>query len=364
MSVATADPVRSDVPFDLRRGSLRLLTTAANAVGIQAPVAGVSFLPALMAGIVGTAGPLSFAVATVAMLFVAYAFVTFTRAFNSAGSVYAFNGRALGRAVGFVSVWLLVAVYLSYAASVYASNANALRALLALGESGSAGGGIPIVAFLTAHWIVLAVGCWALTIAIAHRSVRTASTVILACEGVALILVAAVAAAVVLHGGYHHHGLSKVPLVPGAPGLAVLGLGVVFAFTGFSGFEVAATLGEEARLPVRVVPASMVAALLLSGGVYTVMAWVEAGAFSSPAAFAASAAHGVPLVLIAQRFAGPPLAILVLVAAIISGFGAQLACINGATRLLYALGRDRVAPHRLAMVGARYGTPTKALAVV
>jgi len=94
------------------------------------------------------------------------------------------------------------------------------------------------------------------------------------------------------------------------------------------------------------------------------MAWVEAGAFSSPAAFAASAAHGVPLVLIAQRFAGPPLAILVLVAAIISGFGAQLACINGATRLLYALGRDRVAPHRLAMVGARYGTPTMALAVV
>jgi len=32
----------------------------------------------------------------------------------------------------------------------------------------------------------------------------------------------------------------------------------VFAFTGFSGFEVAATLGEEARQPRRVISLSLV----------------------------------------------------------------------------------------------------------
>lgn len=73
---------------------MRFIGTVGSAVGIQAPAGGVSFLPALMAGIVGVAGPFSFGTAVVVMLFVAYAFVVFTREFASAGSVYSFCGRA------------------------------------------------------------------------------------------------------------------------------------------------------------------------------------------------------------------------------------------------------------------------------
>lgn len=113
----------------LRRDSIAFLGTAGSAVGIQAPSAGVSFLPALMAGIVGTAGPFAFGTAMLVMLFVAYAFVVFTREFASAGSVFAFNGKALGPAYGFVSAWLLLFTYLAYAASVFASNANGVVTL-------------------------------------------------------------------------------------------------------------------------------------------------------------------------------------------------------------------------------------------
>lgn len=72
--------------------------------------------PAVLAGIVGDAGALAYLLALVAMPFVAYAFILFSRSFNSSSSVYAFNGSTLGARYGFVSVWLLLLVYVSFAA--------------------------------------------------------------------------------------------------------------------------------------------------------------------------------------------------------------------------------------------------------
>ena len=96
--------------WSLRRGSLRFLRTVALPVGIQGPTAGVIIGPAIIAGIVGEPGALAQVLALTAMGFVAYAFVVFTRAFNTAGSVYAFNATALGPGYGFVSAWPLLLV--------------------------------------------------------------------------------------------------------------------------------------------------------------------------------------------------------------------------------------------------------------
>ena len=346
MSDRTADAHRT-----LRRDRVRFLGVAGTSVGIQAPAAGVTFLPALMAGIVGVAGPLSFATAIVVMLFVAYAFVVYTREFASAGSVYAYNRQAMGSGYGFVSAWLLCFVYLAYAGSVYASNANGLVNLVH--PSAVAG----------TAWLPAAVGLWAVTIALAYLSIRLSTLVTFALEGVALLLVAVVAVAVIARGGYGGHGLSAAPFTPHGLPIGTIGLGVVFAFTGFSGFEVAATLGEESRRPTRIVPAAMVTALLVSGGIYALMSWVQTVAFRTPAALAAAAKHGVPLVSIADSYVGHGLGTVVNLAALFSGLGAQLATVNGATRLIYALSRDGFGPTALSRVHPRYGSPTAALAV-
>ncbi len=340
---ATHDPRQS-----LRADSVRFIGTVGSAIGIQAPTGGVTFLPALMAGIVGSAGPLAFGLAIVAMLFVAYAFITFTRDSSSAGSVYAYNGRAMGPAYGFLSVWALLGVYIAYAASVYCSNANILEALL--GASG-----------VTLPWPLLAAGLWLLTVALAYRSIAVSATLIFALEGVSLALVAVVAVAVIGHGGYHGQGVAATRLLPPGLGLSTLGLGVVFAFTGFSGFEVAATLGEEARQPQRVVSLALVTALLVSGGVYTLMSWVETVGFANATALSQSS---VPLVDVARVYVSPAMGTVVNVAALISGFGAQLATVNGATRLLFALGRDGVGPRWLARTSATQRSPIGALGVV
>lgn len=276
-SVASNDPRRS-----LRGDSVRFLRTVALSVGIQGPTAGVIVGPAVLAGIVGGAGALAYLLALVAMSFVAYAFILFTRSFNSSSSVYAFNGSTLGARYGFVSIWLLLLVYVSFAAGVYASTADIAGALLAS---------------LGVHvwWVWLAVTGWALTMVFAYVSLGLSSVVILTCEGLAVVLIAVVGIVVIARGGYHHHALSTAPFRTHGIAFSVLGLGVVNAFGGFSGFEGAATLGEESARSQRTIPAAVAGSLVASAAVYIAFTWIVDNAYATPSALAADPAPLVHL---------------------------------------------------------------------
>lgn len=351
-----ADRVRASVAVgDLRRSlrpdSVRFARTVALSVGIQGPTAGVIVGPAVLAGIVGGAGALAYLLALIAMSFVAYAFILFSRSFNSSSSVFAFNASTLGARYGFVSVWMLLLVYVSFAGGVYASTADIAGALLAS---------------LGVHvgWVVLAVVGWALTMVFAYVSFGLSSIVILVCEGLAIVLITVVGIAVLAHGGYHHHAFSAAPFRAHGIAFSILGLGVVSAFGGLSGFEGAATLGEESTHSQRTIPAAVASSLVLSAGVYIVFAWIVNNAYATPSALAADPA---PLVHLARIDVGSAMGKLVNAAGVISAFGAQLACINAANRLLFAIGREvgdgRRRRNLLVRTSARHGSPIGALLV-
>ena len=342
-ATAGAGPGRS-----LRRGSLRFLRTAALPVGIQGPTAGVIIGPAIIAGIVGEPGALAQVLALVAMGFVAYAFVVFTRSFNTAGSVYAFNGSALGPGYGFVSAWLLLLVYTSFAAGVYAATADIAQALLA-----SFG--------LHVGWVWLGLAGAALALALAYTSIGFSSLVILAAEGAAVALITVVAIAVLAAGGYHHHGISAAPFSPHGASLPVLALGVTAAFGQFSGFESAATLGEEARRSTRTIPAAIGWSLFGAAAIYIFFTWIVYSTYPGPAAIAAAPA---PLVHVADVYLGSGVGTAVNAAGLISAFGAQLACLNAAARLAFALGRETSGAGVLTRTWRRHGSPAGALTVV
>lgn len=336
----------------LQRRQLRLVRTIALSVGIQGPVAGVIVGPAVLAGIVGGSGALAYLLGLVAMGFVAYAFVIFSRSFNSAGSIYAFNGAAVGPVYGFVSLWILLLVYISFAAGVYAATADIAQALFA-----SFG--------LHLGWVWFAFAGFVITMLFAYRSIRLSTTVIFACEGIAVLLLSVVGVVVLARGGYHHHAFSFAPFQLHGLALGVLGLGVVNAFSAFSGFEGAATLGEESAQATRTVPAAIAWSLIGSAAIYIVFTWIANNAFSSPAALAHSPA---PFVQLAARTMGTAVGTAVNLAGVISAFGAQLACINAANRLLFALGRELGGPESriggfLTRTDPRAGSPIGALAV-
>lgn len=346
-AVASGPPEHS-----LRRGQLHFVRTIALSVGIQGPVAGVIVGPAVLAGIVGGSGALAYLFGLVAMGFVAYAFVLFSRSFNSAGSVYAFNGAALGPAFGFVSAWILLLVYISFAGGVYASTADIAQTLLA-----SYG--------ITVGWVWLAVAGFVVTMVFAYRSIRLSTIVIFACEGIAVVLLAIVGIVVLAKGGYHHHAFSSSPFQLHGLAFGILGLGVVNAFSAFSGFEGAATLGEESTRSTRTIPAAITWSLIGSAAIYIVFTWIANNAFASASALAASPA---PFVELATATVGSAMGKAINIAGVISAFGAQLACINAANRLVFALGREVGGGESrtrtfLTRTHARIGSPIGALAV-
>lgn len=328
----------------LRAGNLRFFRTLAESVGIQGPTAVVVIAPALLAGISGGGTALVELVAAVAMGFVAYAFVVFTRGFDSAGSVYGFTGAVAGPLFGFVSAWTLMLVYATFAGGTYAVTADIAQP--AFGAMG-----------LHMSWQVYAVIVFVLVMALAYADIKISATVILVLEGVSMLLVTIACSIVLAKGGFHGHAFSSAPFRPDGATLSVLGLGIVFTFSTFAGFEASATLGEESRRPRRMIPAAIAASLAVAAVFSIGVTAVVTNAY--PSIHQLSTAT-VPLVTVTDRFVAGWMGNLVNFGALFSAFGAGLACAVGSSRILFALGRD-AGPAVLRRTSRITGAPVGAL---
>jgi amino acid transporter len=221
-----------------------------------------------------------------------------------------------------------------------------------------------------AAWLPLALAAWALVWLLASRDVRTAARSLLAFEvgSVALIVVLMAIVVAKLGGGDgpRGHGLSADWLqLPSGTTLGTLALASTFGFLSFAGFESAGSLGEESRRPQRMVPRAMALAIVVGGAFYVACTAVQSLGFGTDAlgvrAFAGSEA---PLGDLAQRYVGSGMADALDVAAIVSALGAGLGCASVSARMLFALGRDRRLPGRLAAVSPGTGAPVAGLAFV
>ena len=108
-----------DQPVDGRglRRELQFWEAIALSLAIMAPTAAMALNGVGVAGLIGRAVPLAFIFATLAVIFVSYAFWRLTSHFSHAGSVYAFSGVTLGPQVGFFAGWALFGTYLAFTAA-------------------------------------------------------------------------------------------------------------------------------------------------------------------------------------------------------------------------------------------------------
>jgi len=127
-----------------------------------------------------------------------------------------------------------------------------------------------------------------------------------------------------------------------------------------TGFEAAADLAEETHQPRRVVPRAMLLSLLGSGGAGSLLL---VGAVWCIQDLPATQAADSPLMMILDRTLGKAWINLVLVVVGISIFACSLASMGATSRLLFALGRDRMLPGArwLAFVAPGQRTPRNAI---
>ena len=146
--------------------------------------------------------------------------------------------------------------------------------------------------------------------------------------------------------------LSFATLSPSAltsSGFGTVGVLAVIAVLGFSGFEQAPVLAEEARHPRRTIPVTTYAALGLIGVVYAGSAWAMAAHTGSAHVVAAANAQGPALMF---GLGGSALSQAAQWLFLTSLFAAALAFHNAVWRYAFALGREGVLPGALGRTGS------------
>jgi amino acid transporter len=235
-------------------------------------------------------------------------------------------------------------VYVGFAGTAYTTTAD--EAQPAFGSLG-----------LHLAWPVYAIIAFALVMALAYLDIKISATVILALEGASMLLVIIACRIILAKGGFHGHAFSPAPFRPDGVPLSVLGLGIVLSFGSFSGFEAAATLGEESRQPRRLIPPAIAVSLAVVAVYVIGVAAVVTNAY--PGITQLSKAP-VPLVTVTDTYVAGWMGELVNIGAVVSLFGSSLACAVGASRILFALGRD-AGPVMLRRTSRTTGAPVGAL---
>ncbi len=344
----------------LRRG-LSVWQAVGISVALMAPSMAININPQGTALLVGRATPLAFFLAAIAVLLIAYVFVRLCQYYRHAGSVYAFAGATLGPRAGAVAGVGLMGTYIFY--GLVTASAAGIFGSAFLDQVG--------VWNNQPWWAGFLVGAIALALALALTILpaKSGTSILLTIEGITVLLIVAIAAVVlvkILAGtapGGADFTLDVFKVAPGT-GNSALFLGIIFGLLSFAGFEAAATLGEEARSPSRDIPRAILGTAIFGGIYFTVVTAIAMMAFGTDAAgvkeFSTSSALMGDL---GTSYVGSWVGDLITLGASISAFACCLACVVGASRLLYAISRDLSPRSGLAQTGS-YGTPAAAAVVI
>jgi amino acid transporter len=101
---------KGSMEHSLRKGALALLDTTVMAVAGSAPAYSITASTAALVAAVGTAGPAALLITFLPMLGIAIAFSYFKLWRSDAGAAYAWVGRTIHPALGFIAGWALLSL--------------------------------------------------------------------------------------------------------------------------------------------------------------------------------------------------------------------------------------------------------------
>ena len=327
----------------LRKGSLGTIDAMAQSIALLALVMGTALSTSLAASSAGAAAPLAFLVVGLASLCLAYVVIRFTRRRASAGSVYTYIAQGLGPQVGFVGGWMYGGAFVLGISFVLAIASSFLSSLFSNLN-------------INIDWFVIYAGLLVLLFLFAFFDVRISTRIQLILAGVGVLSILVLAIIILAHGG--DSGLSFTPFSPGAitGGFSGLFFATVFSFTSFIGFEAAAALGEETARPRINIPRAILTAVIVGIVYYVFVTYTMSIGYGTNHA-AIWAQDAAPLDTLAKRYANAGLATFIDLMVALDAFVAALAGLNLASRILFAMGRDKGIPAVFGWTHPRFKSP-------
>jgi amino acid transporter len=329
-------------------GSARVVAFGASNVAPAGAVVGGLVIVVSHAGF---ASPLVVIIAFVASLCCASTIAAFARRLPSAGSLYTYNSRALGRTGGFLTGWMMVFAYALYVpAGISLTSAYASQL-------------VSDVLHVTIDGWVLFLVILGAVVLVAYLGIATSSSVDLVLVVGEVAVIAALAITVLVKIGPAHYSAAVLSPASSPNGqFTDITDAMIYGITAFAGFEAAAALGEEARNTRRSIPASTIGVVIVAGVFYLLVVLAEMFDAGRPG-IAAFTLQGNPLGHLTSRYWSPSVLWVIDLVVVLTGLGFVIASLNAAIRVLFAMGRERALPGVLARLSSRH-TPAVSIGCV
>ena len=310
-------------------------------------------VPLAVAGGNGVGAPVGFLLAATVLLVFAIGFVTMTPHVREAGAFFSYVTLGLGPRPGLGAAFTALVAYTAVQVGVYGYMGWAANDLVTFF-------GGPTVPWWVYSFVTIAV-----VAVLGYRHIELSAKVL----GVALVLeitiMLALDVAVFATGGAAGPVWSTFsPSNVLAPGL---GVAVLFALTGFIGFEATAVFRDEARDPERTVPRATYLAVVIIGVFYAVSCWALVTAAGAGGAVGVAQktldGEGNMMLDTARDYLGVALRDVMNVLLISSLFACVLSFHNVLARYQFTLANKGVLPARLGRTNPRHHAPSFASVV-
>ena len=323
----------------LRSDCLPFSEVFAQSIANIAPTATPALTLALVFASAGTGTWLTYAIATLGLVFVGLNINQFARRSASPGSLYAYIAKGLGPTAGVIAGWALIVAYLFTGMTVLCGFANFAQVLL------SPTGIAPSPVFLVA--IAAGIGWY-----LAYRDIQLSAALMLWLEITSLAIIMLLGVIVLFHKGTLIDP-AQLTLKGATPSGMMYGL--VLGILSFVGFESATTLGDEAKAPLKTIPRAVIFSTVVSGLFFVIVGYIEVFGFDGLQTSLKDSAS--PLNDLAQAASVGFFGVLISACALVSMFACVLACMNAGSRILFTMGRHSVIHRTLGRAHRRNGTP-------
>jgi amino acid transporter len=301
----------------------------------------------------GAGAPIGFVIAAAVLLLFAVGFVNMTPHVREAGAFFSYVTEGLGKRLGMGIAVVALIAYTAIQLGVYGFMGWAVD------DTVQAYGGPEI------PWPVYALVTIGIVAVLGFRHIELSAKVL----GVALVLEVGVVLVLDLvifaRGGAA--GVNVDSFTPSTILSGSLGVPVLFALTGFIGFEATAVFRDEARDPERTIPRATYLAVLIIGGFYALSCWALVLAAGTgnvvDVANATLSGDGNMLLDTTKEYLGTVGRNLVNVLLISSLFACVLSFHNVIARYQYVLARKGLLPGALGRVHGRHHSPAVSSAV-
>ncbi len=336
-------PFPGNDPTALSRDALRLPALVILGIAYMGLALAAYLNFGIMEGLTGPVVPLAFIAVTALMLPTAVSYAVMNGRRPSTGSTFTWLWEATAPGLGIWLGWILVVTYIVGAALqpvMFGLFFNSLLNFFGIQSSS-------VTAMAGGVLAVLAVGL------LTKRGVRLSARAIGVFICIEAGFVALLSVYIVIKKGLAGH-LSWQPLMPShATSWSGFLTALLFAVLSIAAFDVVAPVAEEARSPRSLVPRATILVTLAAGAYWAFTSFgIVNGVPAWRMASYVRSGQFTPIYLVAADYLGPLKVMVPL-----TGFTAILASLSAvstaANRQLFALARERMAPHVFAITDKR-----------